>query len=105
MPRKSTHQADVTRVQSQGVYCLPAGGVLTEIHLAAFLGSTRRVVLERLIYPEDHDGLPCVPLGGRFLTRVSALDQYIKRHEQPQERPRRKGSRRCAADPPNGKSV
>ena len=76
----------LSAIRKSQVYSLPPGGVLTDLHLAAFMQtSSRRRVIDQLIHPVDHDGVPCVAVGYRYLIRVDALAAYLAEHERPQK--------------------
>ena len=103
---KKTDGPIVTKISNQGTFFLPRGGVMTDLHLAAFAETlTRRTVVDQIIYPDDHGGLPCVAVGSRYLLRVDALAEYRERHEQPLTRQRKKGGNRCGNGQPCKRSA
>jgi hypothetical protein len=93
----------LSAIRKSHVYQLTPGGVLTDLHLAAFMQTpSRRRVVDQLIHPIDHDGIPCVAVGYRYLVRVDALAAYLAEHERPQECSKTRGGTvaKCHAEKP-----
>lgn len=113
MAKKANDSASTAKIRNNGVFFLPAGAITSELHLAAFLETSRRTVVDTVIHPAEHDGVHCMRVGPRFVFRIDDFTDHVKQHSGARKRPGKKGgnhrprkkggNRRCDDDPPCSK--